>query len=99
MARYQIMYWKEFPAQIKAQDDTGMARAKLPDRFSEAIDGAAMVEGSADSEAYLDGWTWGTEEERPGSAQDVANAVATELEQAYPKERLARMVRERKVAG
>ncbi len=95
MARYQVMYWKEFPAQVKAQDETGTAKVMLPDRFSEAIDAAAMAEGSADSAAYLDGWSWGPEEERPGSAREVADAVAAEIEQAYPKERLVRMIKER----
>jgi hypothetical protein len=54
-----------------------------------------MAEGSADSAAYLDGWSWGPEEERPGSAREVADAVAAEIEQAYPKERLVRMIKER----
>ena len=96
MARYQVMYWKEFPAQVKAQDETGTAKAMLPDRFSEAIDAAAMAEGSADTEAYLDGWNWGPEEVRPGSAREVADAVTAELDQAYPKDRLTRMIRERR---
>ena len=96
MARYQILYWKEFPAQIKAHDEAGTAKVLLPDRFAEAIDAAAMAEGSADSEAYLDGWNWGAEDNRPGSAKEVADAVAAELEQAYPKARLAEMVRERR---
>jgi cvfA/B/C family virulence factor len=95
LARYQIMYWKDFPAQVKAQDEAGVARTMLPDRFGQAIDAAAMAEGSADSEAYLDGWSWGPDEERPGSAREVADAVAAELDRAYPQERLMRMIKER----
>ncbi len=98
MARYQIMYWKDIPAQIKAEDESGTVKFMLPDRFSEAIDNAAMAEGSADSEAYLDGWSWGAEQERPGTARQVAEAVAAELDQAFPRDRLTEMIKRRKVS-
>jgi hypothetical protein len=96
MALYQIMYWNDIPAQVKAQDDDGTAKAMLPERFSEAIDAAAMAEGSTDSADYLDGWAWSDEEERPGSAQEVVDALVAELDAAFPKERLVEMIRSRK---
>jgi hypothetical protein len=96
MARYQIMFWKDFPAQVKAVDENGTAKIMLSDRFSQAIDAAAMAEGSSDSSAYLEGWDWSAEQERDGSAKAVAQAVAAELEQAYPPEKLAEMIRQRK---
>ncbi|HSM55604.1 MAG TPA: virulence factor [Candidatus Sulfomarinibacteraceae bacterium] len=95
MAQYQIMYWQEFPSQVKVTDENGTVRKMLPDYFQQAIDGAAMAEGSTDSDAYLDGWDWGPQEEREGSAEDVAEALVAELEEAYPKSRLAEMVRGR----
>ncbi|NWF70033.1 MAG: virulence factor [Chloroflexi bacterium] len=96
MAHYQIMFWKEFPAQIKAYDATATVKVMLPERFSQAIDAAAMVAGSTESSAYLDGWDWGPEQERAGSPQMVAEAVAAELEQAYPPDKLAQMIRQHK---
>jgi hypothetical protein len=96
MARYQIMYWNDIPAQVKAQDETGTAKAMLPERFSEAIDAAAMAQGSTDSTDYLDGWAWSDEDERPGSAQEVVEALVAELDAAFPKERLVEMIRSRK---
>ncbi len=96
MARYQIMYWKEIPAQVKAVDDQGgKAKAMLPERFSEAIDAAAMVEGSTETDAYLEGWAWGPSVERDGSAEDVVKDLIKELDQAYPQARLRKMVRDR----
>lgn len=96
MARYQIMYWKEIPAQVKAVDDQGgKAKAMLPERFSEAIDAAAMVEGSTETDAYLEGWAWGPSAERDGSAEDVVKDLIKELDQAYPQARLRKMVRDR----
>ncbi|MFW6182214.1 MAG: virulence factor, partial [Chloroflexota bacterium] len=70
-------------------------RKMLPDYFQQAIDGAAMAEGSTDSDAYLEGWDWGPQEEREGSAEEVAEALVVELEEAYPKSRLTEMVRGR----
>ena len=98
MAYYQIMYWQEFPSQIKVSDENETVRRMLPDAFQQAIDGAAMAEGSTSTEAYLDGWQWGPKEERPGLAQELADALVAELEESYPKARLTQMVRERRAA-
>lgn len=97
MARYQIMYWNDIPAQVKAEDDSGgSAKAMLPSRFSEAIDAAAMAEGSTESEDYLTGWEWSAPEERSGTAQEVVDAVVAELDHLYPQERLRHMILSRK---
>lgn len=96
MAHYQIMYWQEFPAQVKVSDGNETVRRMLPDTFQQAIDGAAMAEGSTSTEAYLEGWQWGPKQERSGSAQTVADALVAELQEAYPKSRLTQMVRERR---
>jgi hypothetical protein len=95
MARYQIMYWKDFPTQIKAVDDDGStAKAMLPSRFSEAVDLAAMAEGSTDSADYLDGWDWGEEQEHAGSAQEVVDTVLATLDTEYSPERLKEMIKQ-----
>lgn len=95
MARYQIMYWQNIPAQVKAVDDAGTsAKAMLPARFSEAIDAAAMAAGSTDSDAYLDGWAWSDETERPGSAQDVVDALVQELDAEFTQEKLKEIIRQ-----
>jgi hypothetical protein len=52
----------------------------LSERFQALIDAVAMQLGLADSDAYLDEWRRGAGAERPGSAADVAGAVAAELE-------------------
>lgn len=68
----------------------------LPDRFSQAIDAAAMVEGDTATMAYLESWQWGPEEERPGTAHGVVEILLAELDEAYPQIRLADMIRGRK---
>lgn len=83
MAEYQILYWKEIPAQIKVFE-TGkrpISRA-LPDRFQQEIDRVAMREGLHGSDAYLDQWHWSDKMERPGSAEEVAAALLAELDRS-----------------
>ena len=97
MASYQILYWKDFPAQVKASDEKGnRAKALLPGRFSEAIDAAAMAEGSTESSVYLDGWEWGSKEEKEGMAQEVVDMLIVKLDADYPQSRLREMIRKRK---
>jgi hypothetical protein len=88
MARYQVMFWKHIPSQVKAWDEGGEAKRMLPDRFQVAIDAFAMKDGSTDMDAYLEGWAWGPVAERSGSPQDVLDAVAAEIDASYPRARL-----------
>ena len=85
MAKYQVMFWKHIPAHVKAWDDSGEVKRLLPDRFQAAIDAYAMKDGSTEMDAYLEGWRWSDTLERPGSAEDVASAVVTELDAANPR--------------
>lgn len=88
MARYQVMYWKHIPAQVKAWDANGEVKRMLPDRFQAAIDAYSMKEGSTDMDSYLEAWHWGDEAERDGSAQEVADSTVRELDEANPRTRL-----------
>lgn len=84
MATYQIIYWHDIPAQVRAYDDDGRASARLPDRFQEAIDQAAMAAGLVGDDAYLEGFHQSDKQERAGAAQEVADAVAAEIAEQYP---------------
>ena len=80
MATYKILYWQEVPSQIRAEDDTDDVTLLMPDRFQERIDRLAAERGLGGSDDYLAQWQWSEEDERDGSAQDVAEAVRAELE-------------------
>ena len=54
MARYQVMFWKHIPSQVKAWDEGSEVNRMMPDRFHVAIDVYAMKDGSTDMDAYLD---------------------------------------------
>ena len=79
MAEYQVLYWREIPSLVKAIDASAEVSVRLPQRFHDAIDDAAMQSGATDSETYLMGWQWGPTRQRPGTAREVAEAVAEEL--------------------
>lgn len=81
MANYKILYWQEIPTQIKAEDDDGdEVTLALDPKFMELVDILAAKRGLQQSDDYLAQWKWSEEQERDGSAQDVAEAVKSELE-------------------
>jgi hypothetical protein len=88
MAKYQVMFWKHIPAQVKAWDERGEVKRLLPDRFQAAIDAFAMKDGSTEMDAYLEGWRWGDPQERSGHAEEVATDVVKELDAANPRTKL-----------
>src|SRR5690554_3074738 len=85
MATYQILYWHDIPVQVRARGEGGRAGVALPDRFQQAVDRAAMAAGLTGSDAYTEQFRWSEPEERPGTAQEVAEAVAAELDARYPQ--------------
>ena len=84
MARYQIVTWKGIPASVEARDDDDTATVQLSERFQMLIDSVAMQLGLHDSDAYIELWTREPPRERAGGAQEVADAVAAELEERFP---------------
>ena len=88
MAKYQVMFWKHIPSQVKAWDGDSEVKRMLPDYFQAAIDAYAMKDGSTEMDAYLDGWGWGPVEERAGAPDEVLSAVIDEVTAANPRSRL-----------
>ena len=80
MATYRILYWQEIPSQIRAEDENGEVNLPLPQKFMVRIDALAAARGLEGSDDYLAQWRWSDEEDRDGSAREVADALARELE-------------------
>jgi hypothetical protein len=80
MAIYKVLYWQEIPTQIKAEDDDEDVTLMLDGKFMVQVDILAAKRGLQDADDYLAQWKWGEEEEREGSAREVAEAVKAELE-------------------
>jgi hypothetical protein len=81
MARYQVLYWRDIPAQVRAETDHDEVTLELDSRAQQRIDAVAMKLGLQGTDEYLDHWKWSDPEERPGSAQEVAIALKRELEE------------------
>ena len=83
MARYRIVHWKEIPSLVEAADGDRTASQQLSQKFQDLIDALAMREGAIEGDAYLEGWGQGGWVEREGSPDEVAQAVAAELEDGF----------------
>jgi hypothetical protein len=80
VATYKILYWQEIPSQIKAEDDSDDVTLPLDAKFMEHIDILAAKRGLQAADDYLAQWKWSEEQEREGSAFEVAEALKAELE-------------------
>jgi hypothetical protein len=80
VATYKILYWKDIPTQIRAEDELDDVTAILDDRFMRLVDAQAMKDGVTETDAFLAAWHWSEEEEREGSASEVAATVKAEIE-------------------
>ena len=74
---------------VTSKNDTGDAKVLLAPRFAEAIDEAAMRLGDASADDYLAGWRRGEHLTVAGEPGPVAEAVAAELDEAWPAEMIA----------
>ena len=79
MAKYQILYWREIPAQVKAYDGVRAVSRPLPERYQVEIDRIAMQEGLAGSDDYLNQWHWTAKLDHPGTAAEVLDSISQEL--------------------
>jgi len=79
-SKFQILYWKDIPSEVKAWDDHDEIRISLAPRFAERIDALAQKLGCIQADAYMAELHWSDEAERSGSPGEVAAAVRQELE-------------------
>jgi hypothetical protein len=88
MTEYRITYWQDIPSMVSAKAGRQRAKVELAPRFAVAIDELAMRLGITGSDDYLQAWRRSPWEAREGAPEEVAAAVAAELEAAYPPERV-----------
>ncbi len=92
MAKLTTVYWRDIPAQVIAKERRDNAKIVLTERFSEAIDKAAMRAKMAGTDEYLEQWR--QEVIICGKdLQAVVDEAATRLEQTYDDVRLSELVR------
>jgi hypothetical protein len=92
VTEFRVTYWRDLPSLVTARDGHRTAKATLDARFMVAIDEAAMRLGAIDSDAYLEGWRQTEWEERSGTPEAVAEAVAKDLDTQYDPERVQELL-------
>lgn len=96
MAVYQVLYWRDIPAQVRVYGGRSGGRGggrrplsrQMPDWFQQEIDRVAMRDGLTGTDAYLDEWHWSEKQEWTGEeeeAEAVAEAVLKRLEDGFDK--------------
>lgn len=90
---YQIIYWRDIPAQVKVRAGRMRVSRPLPDRFEQAIDRAAMHAGAINSDDYLAEWRRSDWLEREGEPEAVAEALVAELDSSYSQDKLRDLAR------
>lgn len=82
--RLTVIYWRDIPAQVRANAGRERAAAELPKRFMIAVDRAAMVADKKKVDEYIAEWR---EETRPcgPDLQEEASLEAERIAAAYPQ--------------
>ena len=90
-SQISILYWKEIPVQVKAENDENAVSVPLDHRFQEAADAIAMMDGSYGSDAYLDAWQWGQPTHSELDPQSAADELAQSINNGMPDDFVARI--------
>ncbi|MFV2002720.1 MAG: virulence factor [Paracoccaceae bacterium] len=94
MVNVTIVYWRDIPAQVIVGKGRRGAKARLPERFEQAIDRAAMKCGAAQSDAYLAEWRKGDpfDAPAPGGEPELAHEQAARLDREYDQDRIRLLI-------
>ena len=96
MATLTVIYWRDIPAQVVAEEGRGrrreQAKIEMPRRFALAIDEAAMRDGADGTDDYLAEWRKSDPVSIDGDLNAAAEARAAELDEEYKKTVLAALV-------
>lgn len=89
---YQIVYWRDIPAQIRVRSGNLRSNKQLSPRFQEAIDAAAMHATATSTDDYLAEWRSTEWQQAEGDPELFAEQLSDQIEAEYPPERLRALV-------
>lgn len=93
MAKLQIIYWRDIPAQIIVSAGRKKARRQLDVRFEKAIDRAAIRAKLHGTDDYLEQWRRSAPVDCGDDLEAAVERAAGRIEQDYPEDRVERIVR------
>ncbi len=85
---YQIVYWRDIPAQIRVRSGNQRTNRQLSPRFQEAIDAAAMHAQATNTDDYLADWHTTEWQHTDGDPESFIEQLAAQIEKEYTPERL-----------
>jgi hypothetical protein len=88
---YQILYWRDIPAQVRVRSGRQRVTRPLPARFQEAIDEAAMRGRVTGTDEYLEEWRQTDWAQGEGEPEQLADRLLADLEEDYPAARLEKL--------
>ena len=97
-SKLSILYWKEIPVQVKAENEETSVSFPLDPRFQEAADSLAMFDGSYGSDEYLDAWQWSEPIKSDLNPNEAATQLADRISRGMPKD-LVSHIRDLQNAG
>lgn len=83
MAKCTVLCWQEIPSMIEAKEGRASHKVQLSERFQELIDAVAMRRGLAGTDEYLTAWNKQPPEEKEGTPEQAAEALAREIETRF----------------
>ena len=89
---FQIVYWRDIPAQIRVRSGIERVNRQLSPRFQEALDAAAMRAGSVSTDDYLADWRSLDWQPSDADPEQLADSLVAEIEAEYSAERLMNLV-------
>ena len=96
MAKISIVYWRDIPAQIIAEQGRGRNRKQfkieLGKKFIVSIDSAAMKSGAEGSDDYLSDWRRSAPEEISDNLELEVNKLKKEIEEKYSNSKLKELI-------
>lgn len=93
MASLTLITWRDIPSAVVVKRGRETAKAKLSNRFQEAIDRAAMRAGKGSSELYIAEWRRTDPQACGDDIELAARTEAERLEALFSDDDLERMIR------
>ncbi len=90
--KYQIIFWRDIPLQVRVKSGRSRTSHPLPDRFQKAVYRAAYRARAITGQDFIDQWhpsEWRTVD---GEPDVVIETVAAQIEREYPEARLQTLI-------
>lgn len=91
--RYQIIYWRDIPSQLKIRNGRERLSVLLAARFQATIHRAAYRAKAISGDAYMEAWHSSSWVQREGDPQAIASELLQELEAQYDSDKLDQLAR------